>query len=268
MPWVVAWCGPAAPAARCCAARTRATSGNNAPHHRQPANWTSAASGRGTRKMSWSCPADPATNPASTGPRMAVAAGTCCSPTRMRAAFGMGSSLPTHNTESSTVIQCRTPDVFILCSHAHDAGRGDHVDPAPKSPQPIPGESLFAASNSAMAAYERGWFWLGTSKGRVLRDSAMSDWQSAQTPLASGNDSSGVFSLAFRDQKHGIAVGGDYRKAGGGRWHRGFYLRRWRALERAPQTTPWVSFCRGLGRKRQSLDHSGQQWIRYLLRRW
>jgi photosystem II stability/assembly factor-like uncharacterized protein len=83
----------------------------------------------------------------------------------------------------------------------------------PKSPQPIPGESLFAASNSAMAAYERGWFWLGTSKGRVLRDSAMSDWQSAQTPLASGNDSSGVFSLAFRDQKHGIAVGGDYRKA-------------------------------------------------------
>ena len=82
------------------------------------------------------------------------------------------------------------------------------------SPQPIPGESLFAASNSAMAAYERGWLWLGTSKGRVLRASAMSDWQSAQTPLASGNDSSGVFSLAFRDQKHGIAVGGDYRKAG------------------------------------------------------
>ena len=82
----------------------------------------------------------------------------------------------------------------------------------PKSPEPLPGESLFAASNSAMAAYERGWFWLGTSKGRVLGDSAMSDWQSWQTPLASGNDSSGVFSLAFRDQKHGVAVGGDYRK--------------------------------------------------------
>jgi photosystem II stability/assembly factor-like uncharacterized protein len=34
----------------------------------------------------------------------------------------------------------------------------------------------------------------------------------SQTPLASGNESSGVFSLAFRDQNHGIAVGGDYKK--------------------------------------------------------
>jgi photosystem II stability/assembly factor-like uncharacterized protein len=104
----------------------------------------------------------------------------------------------------------RTHSVFPM-RMTLDGGTTWMLDP--KSPQPIPGESLFAASNSAMAAYERGWFWLGTSKGRVLRGSAMSDWQSAQTPLASGNDSSGVFSLAFRDQKHGIAVGGDYRKA-------------------------------------------------------
>jgi hypothetical protein len=32
-----------------------------------------------------------------------------------------------------------------------------------------------------------------------------------ETPLASGNDFSGVLSLAFRDQQHGVAVGGDYR---------------------------------------------------------
>jgi photosystem II stability/assembly factor-like uncharacterized protein len=76
---------------------------------------------------------------------------------------------------------------------------------------PLPGESVFAASNSAMAA-NQGWIWLGTSKARVLRTRTFAVWQSSQTPLASGNDSSGVFSLAFRDQKHGIAVGGDYRK--------------------------------------------------------
>ncbi len=70
---------------------------------------------------------------------------------------------------------------------------------------------LFAASNSAMAA-SGSWIWLGTSKARVLRTKNLATWQSAQTPLASGNDSSGVFSLAFRDQMHGIAVGGDYRK--------------------------------------------------------
>jgi photosystem II stability/assembly factor-like uncharacterized protein len=79
--------------------------------------------------------------------------------------------------------------------------------------QPLPGESVFAASNSAMTA-NGGWIWLGTSKGRVLRTRDLVTWQSAQTPMASGNDSSGVFSVAFRDQKHGIAVGGDYRKPG------------------------------------------------------
>jgi photosystem II stability/assembly factor-like uncharacterized protein len=77
--------------------------------------------------------------------------------------------------------------------------------------EPLPGESAFAASNSAMTA-SGNWIWLGTSKARVLRTRDLATWQSAQTALASGNDSSGVFSLAFRDQKHGIAVGGDYRK--------------------------------------------------------
>ncbi len=112
---------------------------------------------------------------------------------------------------------------------AVDPGSGS----AGKNLQPLPGESLFAASNSAMAA-NQGWIWLGTSKARILRtpQGAFAEglcagavdpfsgscgipwmnWQSAQAPLASGNDSSGVFSLAFRDQKHGIAVGGDYRR--------------------------------------------------------
>jgi hypothetical protein len=34
-----------------------------------------------------------------------------------------------------------------------------------------------------------------------------------RVPLATGTDSSGVFSLAFRDGSHGIAVGGDYTKS-------------------------------------------------------
>jgi len=77
--------------------------------------------------------------------------------------------------------------------------------------QASPDESLFAGSNSAMTTFQ-GWTWLGTSKGRVLRSRDLTNWHSAQTPLASGTGSSGVFSLAFRDQEHGIAVGGDYRK--------------------------------------------------------
>jgi photosystem II stability/assembly factor-like uncharacterized protein len=107
-----------------------------------------------------------------------------------------------------------------------DAGRTNHVrfdllvthdggntwSPADEL-QALPGESLFAASNSAMTS-SGVQIWLGTSKARVLRSKALAGWQSAQPPLASGNDSSGVFSVAFRDQRHGIAVGGDYRKPG------------------------------------------------------
>jgi photosystem II stability/assembly factor-like uncharacterized protein len=76
----------------------------------------------------------------------------------------------------------------------------------------LPAESFFAASNSSMAAYD-GEIWLGTGSARVLRRKPSGEWEKIATPLASGNDSSGVFSLTFRDQKHGVAVGGDFRKS-------------------------------------------------------
>jgi photosystem II stability/assembly factor-like uncharacterized protein len=60
-----------------------------------------------------------------------------------------------------------------------------------------------------------GDVWIGTGaaqKSRVLhsRDGG-STWTIADTPLASGA-SSGIFSIAFRDARHGIVVGGDYKK--------------------------------------------------------
>jgi photosystem II stability/assembly factor-like uncharacterized protein len=96
----------------------------------------------------------------------------------------------------------------VPVQRTQDGGKSWTPDPNLKAQ---PGESFFAASNSAMTA-NNGWIWIGTSNARVLRSRDGVDWQSALTPLASGNDSSGVFSLAFRDQQHGMAVGGDYRK--------------------------------------------------------
>ena len=50
------------------------------------------------------------------------------------------------------------------------------------------------------------------AKARVLRTSDRGrTWQVSETPLAAG-PSAGIFSIAFRDAKHGIVVGGDYRK--------------------------------------------------------
>jgi photosystem II stability/assembly factor-like uncharacterized protein len=87
-----------------------------------------------------------------------------------------------------------------------DGGSTWKLDPS--SPQALPDESIFAASNSAMTTHQ-GTLWLGTSRSRILRGTP---WVETPAPLASGNDSSGVFSVAFRDHMHGVAVGGDFQK--------------------------------------------------------
>jgi photosystem II stability/assembly factor-like uncharacterized protein len=90
-----------------------------------------------------------------------------------------------------------------------DGGKTWNLDS--ESLQVLPGESVFAASNSAMTV-QKGKIWLGTSKNRIFWKDPAAPWRNGVAPLASGNDSSGVFSVAFRDREHGIAVGGDYRK--------------------------------------------------------
>jgi photosystem II stability/assembly factor-like uncharacterized protein len=59
--------------------------------------------------------------------------------------------------------------------------------------------------------------WLATgagAKARVLRtEDRGRTWKIADTPLRAGA-SAGIFSIAFRDAKHGVIVGGDYRKEG------------------------------------------------------
>jgi photosystem II stability/assembly factor-like uncharacterized protein len=104
--------------------------------------------------------------------------------------------------------QSGTQELILPLQETHDGG--STWTPG-KTVQPLPGESAFAASNSAMTT-NQGRIWLGTSKARVLRRGRAGDWQAADTPLASGNDSSGVFSVAFRDLQHGVAVGGDYAR--------------------------------------------------------
>ena len=79
-------------------------------------------------------------------------------------------------------------------------------------------ESAFAASNSSVVVFGAGKYILGTGgKGgpRALLSPLLSGTDGclgAAVPVASGNDSSGVFSLAFRDAKQGVAVGGDYKR--------------------------------------------------------
>jgi photosystem II stability/assembly factor-like uncharacterized protein len=81
-------------------------------------------------------------------------------------------------------------------------------------PRALPGEAAFAASGTALVTAGAHDAWIatgGASESRVFhsRDGGR-HWTVVSTPVRAGVPSAGIFSLAFRDAKHGIAVGGDY----------------------------------------------------------
>ena len=82
-------------------------------------------------------------------------------------------------------------------------------------PPALPNEGAFAASGTNIAVFGKNHAWIGTgaaSKARVLRTTDRGrTWNVAETPLAAG-PSTGIFSIAFRDEQHGVIVGGDYTK--------------------------------------------------------
>jgi len=87
--------------------------------------------------------------------------------------------------------------------------------PATNLPPAQVNEGAFAASGTNIALFGKSYAWIGTgaaAKSRVLRTTdGGRTWRVADTPLASG-PSSGIFSIAFRDAKHGVIAGGDYKK--------------------------------------------------------
>ncbi|MDG4821636.1 oxidoreductase [Asanoa sp. WMMD1127] len=93
-----------------------------------------------------------------------------------------------------------------------DAGRSWSVLPSAGMPDALPGEFAFAASGTCLvAAGGRAYFATGGgATARVFRsDDLGRTWRVTDTPVPSG-PSAGIYSLAFRDRDHGVAVGGDY----------------------------------------------------------
>ena len=80
-------------------------------------------------------------------------------------------------------------------------------------PEPVEGEAGFAGSGTCLRTFGERRAWIGTGGGaaRVLRsEDRGATWAVAVSGLAHG-PSSGVFSIAFANELHGVAVGGDYR---------------------------------------------------------
>jgi len=88
------------------------------------------------------------------------------------------------------------------------------IEPS-RVPPSLTNEGAFAASGTNIALFGKTHAWIGTGaagKARVLRTTDRGRrWQISDTPLAAG-PSTGIFSIAFRDEKHGVIVGGDYTK--------------------------------------------------------
>ncbi len=96
-----------------------------------------------------------------------------------------------------------------------DGGNTWQPLPAASAPAVVQGEYGFAASGTNLAVHGKNHVWIATG-GAIARVFYSSDrgktWNVAVTPIVSGNASSGIFSIAFRDENHGVIVGGNYQE--------------------------------------------------------
>ncbi len=103
---------------------------------------------------------------------------------------------------------------FVILTTGDGGRNWSRISPA-SLPPALDNEGAFAASGTNVAVAAPNHVWIGTgaaAQSRVLRSSdGGRTWQVAATPLASG-PSTGIFSIAFRDARQGVIVGGDYQK--------------------------------------------------------
>ncbi len=97
-----------------------------------------------------------------------------------------------------------------------DGGLSWKSTTAARMPQAKEGEGAFAASGTCLVVDGDRNAWFGTGgavHARVFRSLDRGQtWSVHDTPISADQASSGLFSLAFRDQDHGVAVGGDYKE--------------------------------------------------------
>ncbi|KAA2266520.1 oxidoreductase [Solihabitans fulvus] len=98
-----------------------------------------------------------------------------------------------------------------------DGGRSWRPVPTEGMPAALPGEGAFAASGQCLSTAGGHDAWIGTGGGATARVLHSADggrhWEASATPLPS-SQSSGVFAVAFRDARHGLAIGGDFANPG------------------------------------------------------
>lgn len=106
---------------------------------------------------------------------------------------------------------------FLIVT-TEDGGATWKQAPPENMPKALPNEGGFAASGTCLTVEGRNNVWFGTggaAKARVFRSTDRGrTWTVAETPILAGIASAGIFSIAFKDPRNGVVVGGDYQKPG------------------------------------------------------
>ena len=92
-----------------------------------------------------------------------------------------------------------------------DGGASWRPVPGEALPDALPGEGAFAASGACLVSRGGGKAWFATGAQEGARVYASEDygrtWSVARTPIVHGQ-AAGIAALAFRDDRHGFALGG------------------------------------------------------------
>ncbi len=106
-------------------------------------------------------------------------------------------------------------DGKLVIIKTEDGGKTWKEIPSENIPPAVSGEGGFAASGSCITVQDRNNAWIATggAAARVYRSTDGGEtWQVVTTPIISGEAAAGIFSIAFRDARNGIIVGGTYNK--------------------------------------------------------
>ena len=106
-------------------------------------------------------------------------------------------------------------DGHLLIIITNDGGETWRPVPKENIPEAKTGEGGFAASGSCLTVYgdKNVWIGSGVNSARVFHsEDGGQRWEVYETPIIQNRESTGIFSLVFRDSLHGVAVGGDYQQ--------------------------------------------------------
>jgi photosystem II stability/assembly factor-like uncharacterized protein len=104
-------------------------------------------------------------------------------------------------------------DGKLFLIKTEDGGKAWEEIPFKDCPQVQQGEAGFAASGTSIRLGGDGFAWIGTGGKAThvfVSENYGRTWKKNNCPMVKYKESTGIFSLAFKDARTGIVIGGDY----------------------------------------------------------